>query len=62
MQAGDSVIYLPDPLRHGVGVIECTLSDGRIVARFSNGEEHSFQPHELELLSMWEQAAGGMAV
>jgi hypothetical protein len=55
MRAGDNVIYLPDPLLYGTGIIERTLPNGRIVARFQDGQDETFHPQELELLNVWRE-------
>jgi hypothetical protein len=48
MRAGDQVVVPTSLELWGIGIIERTLPNGRLVVRFSDGQEEHFGPHELE--------------
>lgn len=54
MKPGDSVVVLKDPLLWGTGEIESVKRNGRIEVYFDDTRStEDFEPHELELLSVW---------
>lgn len=60
VRAGDLVVLIADPLRHGYGVIEAALTDGTITVRWESGDIRPIDPHQLELVDRWEQRALGI--
>lgn len=54
MSRGDAVVYLPDPLTHGVGEIKGHTPHGWLWVEWADGTFDSYDPQALEHAAVWE--------